>query len=152
VLVEEVLPRLVTAEFHPFDFGRLESVHGHGPDEGDVHTEGSVDAGAGQAEEDAELRGGLQRNNTSACEIRFCLVGVAVHMYPLRTGRTTVHAATVLIGLRNGLQLAPRLGIDLPHLAAHCGGCLRCFVCRRCRGARRVISRGVGTGLVPSQC
>ena len=59
VVVEEVAPRLVAALGHAQEFGRLEGIHGYAADEGDVHAEAAVDAGAGEADENAEFRGGL---------------------------------------------------------------------------------------------
>jgi len=58
--VEEVFKGSIAAERHALDFGVLEGVHGHAADEGNVHAEGAVDAGAGEAEEDAEFGGGLR--------------------------------------------------------------------------------------------
>lgn len=57
--VEKVLPRLVPAVFHALDFVDFEGVHGYAADEGDVHAEAAVDAGAVEADEGAEFGGGL---------------------------------------------------------------------------------------------
>jgi hypothetical protein len=59
VFVEEGLVGRVAAERHATDFGEFECVHGYGADEGDVYAERAVDAGAGEAEEDAEFGRGL---------------------------------------------------------------------------------------------
>lgn len=58
VLSPEPLPPGIAAQAHPFGLGGLEGVHGHAPDEGDVHAQGAVAAGALEADEDAELRRG----------------------------------------------------------------------------------------------
>lgn len=59
VLVEEPLPDVVPAVLHALGLGVLERVHGDGAHEGDVHAEAAVRAGAVQADEGAEFRGGL---------------------------------------------------------------------------------------------
>lgn len=46
VLLKELSPALVAAKAHALDLARLEGVHGNAPDEGDVHAQAAVDAGA----------------------------------------------------------------------------------------------------------
>lgn len=58
--VEEFLERLVAAGSHAREFGALEGVHGDAADERNVNAETAVDAGAGEAHEDAEFGRGLQ--------------------------------------------------------------------------------------------
>lgn len=55
--LEKVPPPLVAAESHPLDLARFEGVHRDAPDEGDVHAEASMHAGARQADKDAKLGG-----------------------------------------------------------------------------------------------
>lgn len=55
MLLEECSPSLVTAEAHTFDLGLFEGIHCDGADEGDVDAQAPMDAGAGEAYEDAEF-------------------------------------------------------------------------------------------------
>lgn len=74
VALKEFAPARVAAEAHALNLGLLEGVHGDGADKRDVHAEAAVDAGAREADEDAELGRG-----------------------PLRVGRAAV-AAEVVVG------------------------------------------------------
>jgi hypothetical protein len=61
VTIEEVLPWLVPTILHAVELGTLEAVHCYAADEGDVYAKTAMHAGAGEAHEDAELRGCLKQ-------------------------------------------------------------------------------------------
>jgi hypothetical protein len=67
--IEEGLPSVVSPLLHALKFRDLEGVHGNGADEGDVHAEAAVSAGAVQADEGTELRGGLDEWEPTAREM-----------------------------------------------------------------------------------
>jgi len=55
MIVEEVLPWLVTTKLHTLEFGNFEAVHRYAADKSDMDAEAAVDARAVKTHEDAEL-------------------------------------------------------------------------------------------------
>lgn len=93
MVAEEGLPRVVAAEVHALDFGVLEGVHGDGADEGDVHAQAAVGAGAVEADEGAELGGGLRGDNIGVSCV--CAEEAGARTNPLGRRSATVAASFV---------------------------------------------------------
>jgi hypothetical protein len=103
MIVEEVLEGFVSASCHSGEFGALERIHGNAADEGNVYAEATVNAGTGEAHEDAQFGRCLRANQLvyiADVEIRERRIA-----YPLRAGRTAVDAFIVVIGLLDLQQL-----------------------------------------------
>lgn len=104
-VIEEILPGLIPTESHLLDLHRLERIHGNTSYKGDMHTQTAVDAGAGEADEGAELGG-----------------------RPLWGGGATIAAAVVSVGFLDleklfkgqecqSLVLCQGMGINVPSIA-----------------------------------
>ena len=80
-----------------------------------MYAQATVEAGAGEAEEDAEFRGGLEHIHLLAYHLRW----TEVRTDPLRTWGAAVDTVLVLIGLGDLEEFGAGFGVDFPEFGGH---------------------------------